>query len=557
MVRLWVLRGWVVLVVALLLGPALLPGYVLSYDMVWVPDLVMRSDFLGWGTGIPRAVPSDAVISVLDEVIPSMLLQKIVLAAPLIAGGLGIRRWVDDERVTLGGAAAATFYLWNPYVVERLAIGHWPMLVCLGVLPWLALAVREGAKSGRFNPWVLLLLPLASLNASAGLAAGVVVAIFGFRRARLGVSAAFLGAVMVANLPWLFAGLVKVAAIHDLDTSSTVFAAAGEGSLPGPLTALTLGGLWNADLIPGSRLTALAWVSVVVVLLSLTVSRRTLFRRDIRPWCFCGAVGWGVALLSWAAPGVIDTLGTLLPGAGVLRDGSRLLVLLVPLVAIAMGVAVDRFTAVAGEVGPIVGVALVLLPVAILPDGIWGIGGDLRAVDYPPSYDAMVQTVSSMESAGDVLVLPFTAYRAPAWNHDRKVFDPVGRLQPRNYLASDSLSVSGRELPPEDSRGGRALAAIRLADPKARAVALGEIGIGLVVTEKTVAADDGQDRFTAPVAGENGRSVPGFNITRLASVQTAPAKGMTRNVMSIAWIGYLGTIVSGLVFGMRRTLRRE
>ena len=61
---------WSLALALLLLGPALGPGYVLSYDMVWVPDLALRPDFLGLGSGLPRAVPSDAVVSVLDEVVP-------------------------------------------------------------------------------------------------------------------------------------------------------------------------------------------------------------------------------------------------------------------------------------------------------------------------------------------------------------------------------------------------------------------------------------------------------------------------------------------------------
>ena len=82
--------GRVVLAV-LVLGPALGRGYVLTYDMVWVPDLALRSDFLGLGTALPRAVPSDAVVAVLDAVVPGMLLQKLVLLGALVLGGLGHR----------------------------------------------------------------------------------------------------------------------------------------------------------------------------------------------------------------------------------------------------------------------------------------------------------------------------------------------------------------------------------------------------------------------------------------------------------------------------------
>src|SRR4051794_2819986 len=85
----WLPLSWAVVLTVLLLGPALAPGYVLLRDMVWVPDLALRPDALGLGSALPRAVPSDAVVAVLDEVVPGMLLQKIVLAGALIAAGAG------------------------------------------------------------------------------------------------------------------------------------------------------------------------------------------------------------------------------------------------------------------------------------------------------------------------------------------------------------------------------------------------------------------------------------------------------------------------------------
>ena len=119
----------------LLLGPALAPGYVLSYDMVWVPDLDMRSDFLGLATSLPRVVPSDAVVAVLDSVVPGMVLQKVVLLGSLVAGGLGAARLVPDLSL-VGKLAVISCYQWSPLVAERLLIGHWPVLIAWACLPW-------------------------------------------------------------------------------------------------------------------------------------------------------------------------------------------------------------------------------------------------------------------------------------------------------------------------------------------------------------------------------------------------------------------------------------
>jgi hypothetical protein len=131
----------------LLLGPALLPGYVLSYDMVWVPHLALRSDFLGLGPGVPRAVPSDAVVALVDNLIPAQVLQKLVLYGALLLVGLGASRLVNGSVVAR--CVAISVAVWNPFVVERLRMGHWPVLLGYAVLPWLVVLVRRARTDGR------------------------------------------------------------------------------------------------------------------------------------------------------------------------------------------------------------------------------------------------------------------------------------------------------------------------------------------------------------------------------------------------------------------------
>jgi hypothetical protein len=83
---------WSSALAVLMLGGALGPGYVLTYDMVWVPELTMRGDFWGTGSSLPRAVPSDLVVALLDGVVPGMLLQKALLLGTLVLAGTGAAR---------------------------------------------------------------------------------------------------------------------------------------------------------------------------------------------------------------------------------------------------------------------------------------------------------------------------------------------------------------------------------------------------------------------------------------------------------------------------------
>ena len=62
---------------------------VVAQALVGVADLALRSEFLGLGSALPRAVPSDAVVATLGAALPGMLLQKLVLVGSLLAAATG------------------------------------------------------------------------------------------------------------------------------------------------------------------------------------------------------------------------------------------------------------------------------------------------------------------------------------------------------------------------------------------------------------------------------------------------------------------------------------
>ena len=117
--------------------------------MVWVPELDMRSDFLGLATSLPRVVPSDAVVAVLDSVVPGMVLQKVVLLGSLVAGGLGAVRLVPDLSVVGKLAVISCLPVESPRGREAphraLAGAHRLGLLAVGAAPDAALAAGRRA----------------------------------------------------------------------------------------------------------------------------------------------------------------------------------------------------------------------------------------------------------------------------------------------------------------------------------------------------------------------------------------------------------------------------
>lgn len=524
---------WSLLLAALMLGPALGAGYVLSYDMVWVPDLALRPDFLGVGTALPRAVPSDAVVAVLDEVVPGMLLQKLVLLGALTLGGLGAARLAGDSLVAR--LAATSVYVWNPFVAERLGIGHWPVLLCWAVLPWL---VREGVRlrsDRRIGTWLPLLLVVGSLSANAGLmAAATLLAVGLTRRTALRLAAL----VVAANAPWVVAGLLHL----DTATSSAagaVFGLDAEGALPAPISALTLGGIWNAEVVPASRETVLLPLVLTLGLGALAVVgyaglARRLGSRTTAALVWLWVVGYGLAVLTWAAPDAVGTLAGAVPGGGLLRDGTRSLALCAPLMAGLVASGVEWCAPRAPRL--VVAAAGALLPLAFMPDAAWGLSGELRPVAFPDSY-AGARAALADAPDGDLVVLPFTSYRAPEWNHGRKVLDPLPRYLQPDYLVNDELLVDGRVIEGEDPRVPQVEAALGAPDPAARAEALSRLGVTLVARELDVPTTGEHD---APVAGTPLWTDARLQVIRIdTNIGFITGSGTDRWALGLAWSAFL------------------
>lgn len=554
--RRWAPALWSLLLAVLMLGGALGRGYVLTYDMVWVPDLALSPDVWGVGTALPRAVPSDAVVAVLDTVVPGMLLQKLVLLGSLVGAGAGAAALVGSR--SLGTQlVAASLMVWNPFVFERLVIGHWPVLVGYAVLPWLLLVGRRWDVGSRVPALLPVLLVLGSLSASTGVATAIAALAGGVRRGAGRRNALLAGLSVVANLPWLVAGLLHAADATSAAAGARVFAASDEGPLPGPLAALTLGGIWNAEVVPATRLGFLAVASLVVLgalaLMGWLAHRRTPVE-GLGALVACWFVGIGLAVVSWSAPGAVGWVAANVPGGGLLRDGSRLLALAAPLtvVLVARGAeslmdrTPDRPTRV------LVAGLLAVVPIALMPDAALGSAGRLDAVSYPAGL-ADVRAAVAAAPDGDVVLLPFTSYRAPDWNEGRKVLDPLPRFLGRRAVANDELYVDGRPIPGEDPRAAEVGAALDLAGPDERAAALAALGVSVVVAEQI------PGQHTPEIAGDETLVRGGIAVVEVAGdVHASRSPASWTWAMALAWAAWLGLLLVGAVTGgwRRRVTRR-
>ncbi len=492
-------RGpWLVsaLLSLLVLAPVLAPGYALSYDMVFVPQADLTRDTVGLGDGLPRAVPVDAVVALLGTVVPGSLVQKAALLGALVLAGAGAGRLAavvvgtDPVRQGAAGVVAAAAYLWNPYVAERLVLGHWALLLAYAALPWVAVAAgRARSGDGRSLARLLVLLAVCALTPTGGLLGGLVAGcvLAGHRRAFAVAAVGWL----VLDAPWWLPGLLHhgAAAAGDPAAGVSAFALRGEGVL-GPVgSALGLGGVWSAAAVPGSREGALG-VAATVLLLGAAAAGVPLLRRSAgRPLparlAVAAAIGLALALAG-VTPGVRTLLAeaaATVPGAGLLRDGQKWLAPWALLLAVAVGAGAARAASAVRDRGvrALVPAAGVVVLVALLPDLAWGVAGRLQAVDYPPAWERVRAAVQREGDAGDVVVLPFGTFRAFDWNGGRTVLDPAGRYLPGSVVTDDDLVVGKVRVPGEGRRAAAARAALTAPDP---GPALRALGIGWVLVHR-------------------------------------------------------------------------
>lgn len=476
------------------LGPALAPGYTLHYDLVFVPDLPLSARTLGTDGSVPRAVPNDLVVALLGTVLPGWLVQKLVLLGCFVLGGAGAGRLA---RTAPGAVATATLWSWNPWVGERLGIGHWGYLLGFALLPWV-LAAATRVRTARGRALLAAGLTAAALGGSTPgvlatlVAAVTVLCVPGSLGRRLRDLGAVAGIALLANAAWWWPFLR--ASSHAADAGGAAAFAAGADTPFGVPGSLILGGgLWNDRTWFAERaawpvaLGALLAV-VLVLVLALAVRRRAWWCRPVsRAATVSGVIGLLLAALA-ALPGgraLLEAVVTTVPGGGLLRDGQKFVALWVLLLAVATAVVVDGIVE-RGLPRVLVAVA-VLWPVATLPTLAWGHAGAWGSVAYPDDVLTVAREVGG--SGEPAAVFPWSTYRRYAWDGDRVVLDPWNRLLPQRVVSDDRLPLRDRTVAGEDPASARVAQA--LATGEDVPALLRSLGVRWVVVQTDQPAPEG------------------------------------------------------------------
>lgn len=449
----------------LALGPGLAPGFLLSYDMVFVPRMPFNASLLGLSGGPPRAVPSDAFIAITSLAVPGEILQKIILLLIFVLACSGAARLLPPGASATARLAAGVCYTWNPYVAERLLIGQWALLLGYAGLPWVLGVLCTGPQRIRPARLLCVLMP-AAIGGFAAMAVTAAAAVpaalageggWGWRGPRIRRLATVLGCLALLSLVWAVPALAE--GVRTDPRGVSAFAARADTPFGRLGSLLMLSGIWNAQTVPGGYggPASAVWLLVVIAALGglLVVTQRRL-RGGL---CAGALTGLLLAAIGITSPGraALRDLVAAWPGFAVLRDGQQFLAPLALAEACGLGALVTWIAARAGRdagqatvrAGAALGVMAVLAPVVLLPGLAWGMAGRLRAAEYPADWSRAEQLIDGDPAPGTVLLLPWGAYRRYPWNGGEAVFDPWSRLLAREVIWDDGLQVGPLSLAQE------------------------------------------------------------------------------------------------------------
>ena len=418
------------------------------------------------GVAPPRAVPSDLVVATMSRILPADILQKLALLAIFVLACSGAAALLAREPL-LARLAAGIFYAWNPYVGERLIIGHWALLLGYAALPWVLRAVLAPDLDSRRGAarLALALLP-AVVGGFAAMAITALVAIPAALFTRNPRRAALvLAALAAGSLPWFIPSLLHQVYVDP--ASVAAFAARADTPFGSIGSLLMLGGAWNAETVPqayGGPWSAL-WLAAVCVALAAYL----LLARSQHRWPGLGvsaAAGLVIAALGVTALGrdLLRSLIAAWPGFAVLRDAQQFIAPLALLESVGFGLAVAR----ALNPGPFGRKGLV--PERQVPAHLAATASDrpVRPVRAGPPRTASDRPVRPVRAgpprtASDRPVRPLRADPAGTVSRRAVLFDLTGTVSRRAVLAHPTGTAPGR--PARTGTAGTLLSILALLAP--------------------------------------------------------------------------------------------
>jgi hypothetical protein len=443
----WTAYGIYTTVALLVLLPMLRPGFILTLDMIFVPELPMPE-------ALTSSWPFHSALHFIGMIVPADILQKIMLLAILLLSGIGMHRLVRSlvrkDEIDFGIYLASIVYMVNPFTYSRFMAGQYAVLLGYALLPWVArailtLAYRPNAKNALKLGLLVTLVGVVSIHTLVAVGvlavAGIAVGWKKFRRAAK-FAAVAAGLFILLSSYWLVPlalGQGKTAAtIGNFSAADVAAFATGGGNIAAQVgNVLRLQGFWaeNAGLflLPQDRMVLWGLMSLVIIGLAITggiVLYRT--RPKIVLWLsISGLCGLVASLIFW-------------PGA--LREPQKMVMLLALTYGVFLAIGANAALARVREEGEtwftVTAVGLLVLPFMWMRVMFWGFDGQLEPRQYPVEWTEVKERLSRDDGQGQVLMLPWHQYMTFRFA-GRVIANPASAFYGERAVVSQDPEMSG------------------------------------------------------------------------------------------------------------------
>jgi hypothetical protein len=438
------------LVLALIiLWQMLRPGYVLTLDMVFTPQL----DPSLAQQGFYNTAPLWLVLKAVNLAAPGWVLQKFLLIGLFFSMGVLAFYFLPvPERIGIK-IFSATFFTLNPFVYGRFLAGHWLVLWAYAILPFFLYSLilffeRPSQKHTAQLYASMLLLGLFSLHILI-MSAVVLVIFFVCNLVR---SMFAKDSVMVRKIVLYLAGggifflivssywLIPAAVHHNelLFQQFTAahwqaFAASGHGKIPVLLNLVILNGFWGEGNLwvryfvwPQDSIAF--WIGAICIGCLVIAGGIYYFRK--RPSCAVPVFLMIVVFLVFAT-GAADTpykgfniwFYEHIPFWSGFRDSQKFISFVALGWSVLAGWGLEALLKIFSGFRAYIGVAgaVAVVLIGFLP--LVGFRGQLQPIWYPDSWNKVKQIIDT--SGGDTLILPWHGYLSLAFNDNLIVANPA------------------------------------------------------------------------------------------------------------------------------------
>lgn len=442
------------------MAPLFMPGYILTLDLVFTPHIALPDQ-------VTSSYPLHVLLHFLNLLVPSQLLEKLLLLAILLLASVGLHRLVRfirplARRDQWGVYIASIFFAINPFTYARFMAGQYNVLLGYALLPWF---VAQLLRFGR-EPNAKQALKLGLLTAVIGVvsvhtlglvailaSAAFIVATVRHQAARQHIqySALALGICLVASSYWLVPLLAgegsTAAAINQFGASDVQAFATNGGNLLAQIgNVLRLQGFWaegqNLFLLPQDRIVLWGtWALLVIVLAGIGGSYLLKQKRTAAFVLLSGAV---VAII--VACGALAPLAEHLPLLAGYREPHKFVGLLALCYAVLLAFGTDiTLKRLQGKLPAMyapAAVVLLLLPFLLTRVMFWGFDGQLTPRQYPADWTTVNQTITKDTDHFSTLFLPWHQYMTFQFS-GRIIANPAPQFFTKSTLASTNPELGG------------------------------------------------------------------------------------------------------------------